>query len=73
MRREYDIFERFSDGSTIWLMTVFGRFEAERRMQEFAERSENTFYRIGVQLAEYARNERPCWASQSEKTRVAAG
>jgi hypothetical protein len=48
-------FERFSGGSSIWRATMFGRFEAERRMQEFAECSENTFYTIDIQSAEYAK------------------
>jgi hypothetical protein len=48
-RRDYDIFERLSDNSTIWRATVRGRFEAERRMQEFSEHSENVFFSIDNQ------------------------
>ena len=49
MRREFDIFEKFHDGATIWRVSVFGRFEAERKLNELAERSENQFYMIEIQ------------------------
>jgi len=48
MRREIDIFERYLDGSSLWRATVFGRREAQRRMREFAERSENLFFAIDL-------------------------
>ena len=49
MRREFDVFEKFSDGSTLWRATVIGRFEALRKMQELAEHSENEFFTPDVQ------------------------
>lgn len=49
IRREYDVFEKFSDGSTIWRACVRGRFEAYRKIDELAERSENQFYMIDIQ------------------------
>ena len=49
MRREFDVFEKFSDGSTLWRATVIGRFEALRKMQELAEHSENEFFTLDVQ------------------------
>ena len=49
MRRDYDIFERFSDGSTLWRACVAGRYEAQRKMQEMAEHSENEFFLIDIQ------------------------
>ena len=52
MRREYDIFERFSDGSTLWRASVAGRYEANRKMDELAEHSDNQFFSIDVQAAE---------------------
>jgi hypothetical protein len=52
MRRIYDIFERFTDGSSLWRGTVPGRYEAQRRMQEFAEHSENTFFAIDIQAGQ---------------------
>jgi hypothetical protein len=52
MRREYDIFERFRDGSTLWRATILGRYEANRKMDELAEHSNNQFFTIDVQAAE---------------------
>lgn len=51
MRREYDVFEKFSDGSTLWRATVLGRFEALRKTQELRERSDNEFFTIDVVAA----------------------
>jgi hypothetical protein len=49
MRHDYDIFEKFPDGSTLWRACISGRFETHRKMQELAERSENEFYAIDIQ------------------------
>jgi len=49
MRRKYDIFEKFPDGSTLWRACVSGRYETHRKMQAFAEHSENVFYAIDIQ------------------------
>jgi hypothetical protein len=49
MRCEYDVFEKFSDGSTLWRATVRGRFEAQRKMDELSEHSENKFYMLDIQ------------------------
>jgi hypothetical protein len=49
MRRDFDIFERFSDGSTLWRACVRGRFDAQRKMHELAERSDNQFFMIDIQ------------------------
>jgi hypothetical protein len=48
-RRDFDIFEKFPDGSTLWRATVRGRFEAQRKIDELAERSENQIFMIDVQ------------------------
>ena len=48
MRREYDIFEKFHDGSTLWRACVAGRFEAQRKINELAERSQNEFFLIDI-------------------------
>ena len=48
MRRNYDIFEIFSDGSTLGRACVSGWFEAQRKMQELTEHSENEFYAINI-------------------------
>jgi hypothetical protein len=52
MRRSYDIFEKFSDGSTLWRACVSGQYEAQRKMQELTERSENEFYAIDILVNE---------------------
>ena len=49
MRRDFDIFEKFSDGSTLWKACVRGRFDAQRKMNELAELSENEFFMIDIQ------------------------
>ena len=48
IRRDFDIFEKFPDGSTLWRACVRGRFEAQRKLDELAERSENQFYMIEI-------------------------
>jgi len=49
MRRDYDIFEKFPDGSTLWRACVAGRYEAQRKVAELAEHSENEFFVIDIQ------------------------
>ena len=44
MRRVYDVFEKFPDGSTLWRASVTGRFEAEQIMLEWAEYSTNEYF-----------------------------
>ena len=48
MARNFDIIEKFLDGSMIWRTCVFGQFEAERKLQELAEHSENEFLAIDI-------------------------
>jgi len=48
MRPEYDVFEKFSDGSTLWRTCVAGQYEAERKLQELAEHSENEFVAMEI-------------------------
>ncbi|HLJ23101.1 MAG TPA: hypothetical protein VKT71_03270 [Candidatus Acidoferrales bacterium] len=49
MLRDFDIFENLPDGSTIWRTCVFGKFQAERKLQELAEHSQNEFWAINFQ------------------------
>ena len=49
MHRDYDIFERFPDGSSKWRTFVSGEFEVQRKLQELAEHSENEFSAIDIQ------------------------
>ena len=46
MDREYDIFEKFPDGSQIWRAFVKGLIEARARVVELSETSLNEFYAI---------------------------
>jgi hypothetical protein len=49
MRRDFDIFEKFHDGSILWRACARGRYEATRKMQELAEHSDNEFVVIDIQ------------------------
>jgi hypothetical protein len=52
MRHSYDVFEKFPDGSTLWRACVSGKFEAQRKLQEFREISQNDFFVIDIQAAD---------------------
>ena len=52
MRREYEVFEKFPDGSTLFRACVTGKFETQRTIQMLAEHSENEFYAIDIQAIE---------------------
>jgi len=49
MRREYEIFEKFPDGSTLWRTCVSGKYDAHRKIQELREHSENEFFTLDIQ------------------------
>ena len=55
MLRDFDVFEVFPDGTSIWRACVSGQFAAERKLQELAEHSDNQFLavdaRSGARLA----------------------
>jgi hypothetical protein len=53
MRHEYEVFERFPDGSTLFRACVTGKFETQRKIQMLAEHSENEFYAIDIQAVEH--------------------
>ena len=48
MLRDFDIIEKFPDGTTGWRTFVSGQFEAERKLQELAEHSRNEFVLIDI-------------------------
>jgi hypothetical protein len=48
MRLGFDIFEKFSDGSSIWRVCVSGKYDAQRKVHELAEHSENEFFTIDI-------------------------
>ena len=52
MKREYDLFEKFSDGSSLWRDSVPGLEITRLRLQELAQKSENQFYAISLTTGE---------------------
>ena len=52
MLRNFDIIEKFPDGSMIWRTCVFGQFEAERMLQELGVHSENEFLAVDIESGE---------------------
>jgi len=52
MKDEYDLFEKFPDGSSLWRDSVLGFETARLRLQELAQRSKNQFYRINLTTGE---------------------
>jgi len=46
--RDYDIFEEFPDGSTIWRACVFGMANVELRLQELARETPNKFFALNL-------------------------
>ena len=48
MRHNFDIFEKFPDGPTLWRACVSGRHETQRTIQEFSEHSKHEFYAIEI-------------------------
>jgi hypothetical protein len=50
--RNFDIFEKFPNGSMTWRTCVFGKFEVERKLHELTEHSNNEFLAIDIQSGE---------------------
>ena len=46
MNREYDIFEKFSDGSVVWRDFVHGLETARAKLGQLASHSKNEFFAI---------------------------
>lgn len=66
MRRDYDVFEKFPDGSTLWRACVVGRYEAQRTIHELTERSDNEFVLLDIQAGEHL----PCTLPSSSPHRA---
>jgi len=47
--RDYDVFEEFPDGSTIWRACVFGMENVELKLQKLARESDNRFFALRLQ------------------------
>ena len=52
MLRDYDIFEKFPDGSMVWRACVFGQHEARRKLLDLAKHSPNAFVAIDIKTGE---------------------
>jgi hypothetical protein len=52
MKHEYDLFEKFPDGSSLWRDSVPGFETTCLRLQELTRRSENQFYAINLATGE---------------------
>ena len=52
MESEYDLFEKFPDGSSLWRDSVSGLETTRLRLQELAQRSENEFYALNLTTRE---------------------
>ncbi len=57
MNREYDLFEKFPDGSTIWRDFVVGLEVARQRLQHLAQESTNEFFAIHTPTKEIVARE----------------
>jgi len=49
VRCDYDIFELFPDGSTVWRACVLGMGNAERKLRDLGRESNNRFFAINLQ------------------------
>jgi hypothetical protein len=49
---EYDLFEKFPDGSSLWRACVLGRKNARVILRQWAKQSKHQFYAINVKTAE---------------------
>ena len=72
MRPEYDIFEKFSDGSSNWRACVSGKSDSERKLQELAEHSGNEFFAIEINSRLEINSRRRNWV-KSPYVRVSLG
>jgi hypothetical protein len=48
MHREFDLFEKFPDGSSLWRACVLGLEGTRLHLQELAQKSGNHFYAIDM-------------------------
>jgi hypothetical protein len=52
MRRDFDLFEKFADGSSIWRTFACGQMDAQEKLRNLANHSENEFYSIDIETGE---------------------
>jgi hypothetical protein len=52
MRHDFDLFEKLADGSSIWRTCASGQIDAQQKLQNLADHSNNEFYSIDIESAE---------------------
>jgi hypothetical protein len=52
MKREYELFEKFPDGSSLWRDSIPGFQTTRLRLQELARTSVNEFYALNLATGE---------------------
>ncbi len=59
MKHQYDLFEKFPDGSSLWKASVIGLEGAHHYMRDLAQRSPNRFYALHLVSGKIVFHERP--------------
>ena len=76
MKNQYDLFEKFPDGSSLWKASVIGLEGARYYMRDLAQRSPNRFYALHLASGKIVVHERPTVgpiaSSRGEKRSAAA-
>jgi hypothetical protein len=52
MQRDFDLFEKLADGSSIWRTCASGQIDAQQKLQNLADSSKNEFYSIDIVTGE---------------------
>jgi hypothetical protein len=52
IQRDFDLFEKLADGSSIWRTCASGQMDAQQKLQNLANHSENEFYSIDIETGE---------------------
>jgi hypothetical protein len=50
MTHEYDLFEKFSDGSSLWRVSVYGLKNARFQLRDLIQGADSQFYAIDVNV-----------------------
>jgi hypothetical protein len=59
MKNQYDLFEKFPDGSSLWKASVIGLEGARYYMRDLAQRSPNRFYALHLVSGKVVYHDRP--------------
>jgi hypothetical protein len=71
MERNFDVLEKLPDGSTIWRTCASGQTDAQQKLQDLAQHSENEFYSIDIETGELLPFELPRSNSLKQLERAA--